>query len=369
MNFVIISYSVNFLGISCLKKLLFSIENSDSQEQHIIYLINNKKTENQINHFKNLFEDVPEKIAKIVWLEPYCDLMGTNNYYTILGVSHGEMIAWLVKNSLLENEVFLFLDHDTFVEKEFVQNIPEMIDLDKFKKDNMLFAFSFKERADDELENYTIPGFFVNTSYRSIFLQIPDILWNYKKYQNFKWRFLEKPKNIKHFFRSLKETKIDKKINSNILNYINFYGKVKRDKDTLGHLIIYLLDNDISLSNKIQLIKFKNYQHKRFFYKNPSNTDQLDLMDFKKEYFKYDLNLPETNLFFCKLFINDLIDYFFEKTNFDIEDIEEILKSEMNNDLCKRAIWNKNEISKEEVFEKMNRFIKEKKNGCKFSEI
>ena len=346
MNFVLISYDANFLGIACLNKILESIQNSNISESNTIYVVNNKKTKEQIDHFKSFFQDVSEKIAKIIYLEPYCNFLENNNKYTKKGILHGEMIAWLVKYVLPENETFLFLDHDCFVESDFYKYIHDTVDNDQLKEN--MFIFQKQERIKEHgVDNYTRPGFFINTFYKSFFLEIPDIMWQHQS----NWHYAEKDDLNYTAFHC-----------NELLDYIDFHRKSTRKKDTLSCCVWSLIKKNPFLSKKIKLIKFDKYQHISLKGDKKITLEELIFINFTKEYFQTDQSSLRFLLFIIKLIKLEMIKIFEDLIKIDLREKWSEFNDEIKNEVIYRYRNSIPDLDYNMLIEKINLFEKGEKN-------
>lgn len=225
IDFVIVSYDVNFWAIGCCRSILNSLDKHNNKTSKI-YIIHNGKSYEQISHFKDKIKD--ERVIHNIPYDEYSPYLKNITIFTrknkgpssYFWRSHPSIICYCIKYYLPEGK-YIFVDHDCFFKDDFVgENKDEMINI----RDN-LFAFPH-----DSTATITAPMFYVNVSdAKSVLRDIPDFCFHAIEY-NDDYVFPEK----------------------DIL-----YGKFKYD--TMKFLMYFLYEN--GFDNKIIFHKFSSYDH------------------------------------------------------------------------------------------------------------
>lgn len=177
LNFVIVSFDVNFWPMAALDCLIESIELS--KEKSKVYVIHNYKTNEQIDHFSDYFKNKISEYVEIEYIVAYEDMLSqiTNYRHThFWGITkimdHPSVLCWLIKYRL-PIDSYLFIDQDCLVNDSFVSNYAKNnypLIKDKY------WVFPDHSGASEYL-SLTAPMFFCNTGIRKYFLELCDFAW------------------------------------------------------------------------------------------------------------------------------------------------------------------------------------------------
>jgi len=202
LNFVIISYDVNFWAMGCITTLIKSA--IFCKRKIKIFIVQNYKTDNQLELFNDFLSKNKNDFCSFETIIPYGNKFysGIDNItqeikkgdklaeFNINKISrnhkmpklpglsrpflkHSNVLCYVIKyDHDLPDGQYIFIDHDCFVNECFLNKMEEDI-ISKIKNEVLIIPFHEKKN----IGSLTAPMFWLNTNIRHFLKDLPDFAW------------------------------------------------------------------------------------------------------------------------------------------------------------------------------------------------